>query len=307
MTADQLPSNPSIDGGPSPRHVNVSWSQSVDRVVSLCAAGSEEKARNMTPRSLALQALLVPLCLLASAQFVGAQDFVELPRDLEMELALSALPEGLQDGAAIYIRDPDQGFVLHREGTNGWMTFVARTSVRFYAANWEYNSYPSDMLIPQAHTELGLQTHVRPYFDIERLRIAGTPPADAKRILRERFSDGTYGAPERSGVSYMLAPLHRAYMAPARSDEIMTVSFPHHMPFAPYARPEELGPMDPYGRSGMLDYGGEDAGPHGYFYLLIQPDQVAEIQAKYAPLVERLCNYHAGWCLQEAPGGAEND
>ena len=177
---------------------------------------------------------LVPLFTLATAQSVGAQEFVELPRDLEVELALSALPEELQDGAAVYVRDPVQGFVIHREGSNGWMTFVARTSVRFYAADWEY-SYPNDMLIPQAHGEVGRAHHMQPYFDIEKLRIAGTPPAEAKRILRQRFADGTYSAPARGGLSYMLAPIHRAYMAPAQSGEIFTVSFPPHCIWAWYA------------------------------------------------------------------------
>ena len=291
---------------PSPQDLETYWSRALDRLATHLEGKEKDLRRPRTTRRRVLQYLFVPFFLLASAQCVGAQSLVELPQDLEVELALSALPEELQEGAAIYVRHPEQGFVLHREGSNGWMTFVARTSVRFYEADWEY-SYPSDMLIPQAHTGLGLENHVQPYFDIERLRIAGTPPAEAKRILRERFANGTYKAPERSGVSYMLAPMHRAYMNPAQSDEIMTVSFPHHMPYAPYARLAELGPMDPYGRSGILDHGGEDAGPHGYFYLLIQPDQVAEIQAKYAPLVERLCNYHAGWCLQEAPGGAAHD
>ena len=60
-----------------------------------------------------------------------ADELVELPQNLEIELALSALPEELQDAASIYIRDPKKGFVLHREGSNGFVTFVARTSTRF--------------------------------------------------------------------------------------------------------------------------------------------------------------------------------
>lgn len=298
MPKSKAPTSPKTGLRFTPLDQETFWSQSLDRLADLLEAGAERQDR-ATLLDRVSKYLLVPLFFLTSAQYVSAQDFVELPRDLEVELALSALPDELQDRAAVYVRDPDQGFVLHREGTNGWMTFVARTSVRFYAADWDY-SYPSDMLIPQAHGELGLQNHVRPYFDLERLRIAGTPPAEAKRVLRERFENGTYRAPARGGVSYMLAPMHRAYMAPAESDEIMTVSFPHHMPYAPFVKPEELGPMDPYGRSGILDHGGDDAGPHGYLYLMIQPDQVAEIQSKYAGLLGRLCEQHDAWCLPEA-------
>ncbi len=289
-------------GEPSIRQtVEPSWLRALDRLAAQLELGSRSAESPRAPMSQVLHYFLVPLFLLGSAQCVRAQDFVDLPRDLEVALALSALPEALQDDASIYVRDSERGYVVHRDGTNGWMTFVARTSVRFYAADWEYN-YPTDMLIPQAHTDLGLQNHVQPYFYIERLRIAGTPAAEAKRLLRERFSDGTYTAPERGGLSYMLAPMHRAYMAPAQSGEIMTVSFPHHMPYAPHVSPMEFGAMDPYGRSGVLDHGGTDAGPHGYFYLLIQPDQVAEIQVKYADLLDRLCDQHAGWCLPEGSG-----
>ena len=39
-----------------------------------------------------------------------AADLVELPRDLEVELALSALPEVLQDDATVYVLDPKRGY-----------------------------------------------------------------------------------------------------------------------------------------------------------------------------------------------------
>ncbi len=83
------------------------------------------------------------LVLSGADSSVWADELIELPKDLEIELALSALPEGLQDATSIYIRDPRKGFVLHREGSNGFATFVARTSTRFYGANWTY-TYPSD-------------------------------------------------------------------------------------------------------------------------------------------------------------------
>ena len=156
-----------------------------------------------------------------------AAEFVELPRDLEIELALSALPEDLQDEASIYVRDPKLGFIIYRQGTNEWATFVARTSVRFYGAEWEYE-YPKDQIIPQAHDKTGMAHHVIPYFDIERMRIEGMPANEAKNIIRKRFSDDTYDAPTQGGFSYMLAPIHRAYMEPNKSALIRTVSAPQY-------------------------------------------------------------------------------
>ncbi|MGD0659391.1 MAG: hypothetical protein ABSD38_15105 [Syntrophorhabdales bacterium] len=41
-----------------------------------------------------------------------------LPRDLEIQLALSALPPHLRDNATVYVLNPDKGFEVARKGTN---------------------------------------------------------------------------------------------------------------------------------------------------------------------------------------------
>lgn len=252
---------------------------------------------NTTRASLRMNRLIAGcLSLFMIGSATSDEDFVDLPQDLEIELALSALPEALQADATVYVRDPKKGFVIHRQGTNDWITFVARTSVRFIEANWDYQ-YPSDQLIPQAHDRVGQAHHVIPYFDIEQLRIDGVPAAEAKTIIRKRFEDGTYTAPTQGGMSYMLAPIHRAYMEPAKSGLIMTMSFPHHMPYAPNMSAEKLGVSDPLGRSGILDHGGHHSGLHGYMYFMVQPDQADAIRTKYEALLSRLCKQHNNWCL----------
>ncbi|MEM9027965.1 MAG: hypothetical protein AAGC70_06320 [Pseudomonadota bacterium] len=261
-----------------------------------CAASASERARVAWRRTVGI--ILAASAAIASAP-AAAADFVDLPRDLEIELALSALPEDLQAKATIYVRDPQKGFVVHRSGSNGWSTFVARTSVRFYEADWAY-AYPTDQLIPQAHDRTGMTHNVVPYFDLEKLRIDGVSAKRAKHIIRKRFKDGTYTAPPRGGFSYMLAPIHRAYLAPAESGKVFTTSFPHHMPYAPHMPTRNLGMMDPKHRSGTLDHGGHDTGPHGYLYFMVQPDQAKAIRARYAALLKRLCDHHANWCLPKA-------
>jgi len=47
-----------------------------------------------------------------------------LPRDLEIQLALSALPPHLRDHATVYVLNPDKGFEVARTGTNGFHAFV---------------------------------------------------------------------------------------------------------------------------------------------------------------------------------------
>lgn len=235
---------------------------------------------------------------LASSAAIAAENFVDLPQHLEIELALSALPADLREEATVYVRDPELGFVIHQDGSNGWATFVARTSARFYQADWAYE-YPSDMLIPQAHPAQGQAQNMRPYMDLEKMRIEGVPASKAKDILKARFADGTYAAPEKGGISYMLAPIHRAYVLPSESDRIGTYSFPHHMPYAPNMPLHNLGEMDPHHRSGTLDHGGDDTGPHGYLYFMVQPDQADAIREKYSDLLTALCDHHANWCLPQ--------
>ena len=48
-------------------------------------------------------------------------------RELEIELAMSALPPQLREQATIYVLNPAEGFEIARKGTNGFHAFVART------------------------------------------------------------------------------------------------------------------------------------------------------------------------------------
>jgi hypothetical protein len=49
-----------------------------------------------------------------------------LPRDLEIQLALSALPPHLRDNATVYILNPDKELEVILKGTNGFHAFVAQ-------------------------------------------------------------------------------------------------------------------------------------------------------------------------------------
>jgi hypothetical protein len=86
-----------------------------------------------------IRIIAVILGLLASVMAV-AQDgalakegnkLQPLPRDLEMQLALSALPPQLRDNATVYVLNPQKGFEVGRKGTNGFHAFVAGTVRNF--------------------------------------------------------------------------------------------------------------------------------------------------------------------------------
>src|ERR1700724_2737679 len=57
----------------------------------------------------------------------GTNKLAPLPRDLEIQLALSALPPHLRDNATVYVLNPETGFSVARQGTNGFHALVART------------------------------------------------------------------------------------------------------------------------------------------------------------------------------------
>src|SRR6202166_1699319 len=59
-----------------------------------------------------------------------------LPRDLEIQLALSALPPHLRDNATVYVLDLDKGFEVARKGTKGFHALVARTGDDTFRGSW---------------------------------------------------------------------------------------------------------------------------------------------------------------------------
>ena len=70
----------------------------------------------------AILGLLVALTAIAQDKPAsqGTNKIEPLPRDLEIQLALSALPPHLRDNATVYVLNPDKGFEVERKGTNGF-------------------------------------------------------------------------------------------------------------------------------------------------------------------------------------------
>jgi hypothetical protein len=88
--------------------------------------------------------------LIASAENIPApkvmNKFEPLPRDLEIQLALSALPAHIRENATVYVLNPDKGFEVARKGTNGFHTFVARTGDDAFRGSWPLMNYRDDIL-----------------------------------------------------------------------------------------------------------------------------------------------------------------
>src|SRR5262245_9383611 len=96
------------------------------------------------------------LSVTASVLMASAQVKIEpLPRDLEIQLALSALPRHLRDNATVYILNPAKGFEIARKGTDDFHAFVARTGDDTFRGSWPLTEYRSDILYPVALDRVG--------------------------------------------------------------------------------------------------------------------------------------------------------
>ncbi len=216
-----------------------------------------------------------------------------LPRDLEIQLALSALPSHLRDNATVYVLNPDKGFEVARKGTNGFHTFVARTGDDTFRGSWPLTEYRDDILYPISFDAAGAKQQMRVFFDAAEMQAKGTPPGELKKIIQERFKKGYYKAPERVGISYMLSPILRTYWNPEENNTAATMNYPHVMYYAPNVSDKDIGGGK---RGGMYPFV-IMPGPHGYIIQPIDLTERAAINKEYDEMLERLCKIKEEWCL----------
>jgi hypothetical protein len=233
-----------------------------------------------------------------------------LPRDLEIQLALSALPPHLRDSATAYVLNPAKGFEIAQRGTNGFHAFVARTGDDAMQGSWPLTSYPEDILYPVSFDSAGAKANMRVYFDIAELQAKGMRSDELKKLIQKRFKSNYYKAPERAGVSYMLAPILRTYVNPDKDDTVSTANFPHVMHYAPDVSNEDIGAATPSPEE--LRYTIEHGrwktsphpfvihqGPHGYVVQQRGASESAAIKNEYEAMLGRLCEIKKVWCLPQ--------
>src|SRR5258708_29912260 len=175
----------------------------------------------------------------------GANKIEPLPRDLEIQLALSALPPHLRDNATVYVLSPDMGFEVARKGTNGFHALVARTGDDTFRGSWLFTRYRDDILYPISFDDAGAKAQMQVFFDAAEMQANGSPPEELKKIVQERYRTHYYKAPERAGVSYMLSPILRTYVNPDANANVATANVPHVMHYAPNVSNEDLRGANP--------------------------------------------------------------
>ncbi len=233
-----------------------------------------------------------------------------LPRDLEIQLALSALPPHLRDNATVYVSNPDKGFEVARKGTNGFHALVARTGDDSFRGTWLLKEYRDDILYPISFDEAGAKAQMRVFFDAAEMQAKGAPPEELKKIIQERYKTGYYKAPERAGVSYMLSPILRTYLNPDQNEDVATTDVPHVMYYAPNVASEEVGAVPPkpeqfhylvqHGRWPDTPYPFLILhGPHGYMVQFRGVEERDAITKEYERMLARLCKIKDVWCLPQ--------
>src|SRR5579863_424700 len=158
-----------------------------------------------------------------------------LPRDLEISLAVDALPKELRDGAAVLVLESD-GYVKVRSGTNAFTCIVSRRGGNFY---------------PVCFDEEGTRTILPAFVDDAVLRLKGATDEEVERQMAQGFEQGRYRPPARPGIAYMLSPA--TYMMEGWR---LKRTFPHTMFYAPYLTNAEVGGI--MGRTAFVDR----PGPH---------------------------------------------
>src|SRR5258708_4589035 len=162
--------------------------------VSVCRGIKQAMKAGMTMTScmaLSVAVAVTAAATISDARRAAADDatLTPLPRDLEVKLALSSVPPHLRADATIFVLDPTKGYVVERQGTNGFTCFVERT-------DYVRAQYRDDLLVPICFDPEGTRTVEPVSFDVARIRAAGKLSAqELKNLIVQRFADGVYRSP----------------------------------------------------------------------------------------------------------------
>ena len=225
-------------------------------------------------------------------QTTGEWKLEKMPTDLETDFALSALPPPLRGTATVYLLNPDKGYYVSRQGTNGFICFIARTE-------WEWAEFRQDVATPISYDAEGAKAIMPVYLDVAAMRASGKcSPMQIRDTIIARIKRGYYKAPSRPGISYMEAPMMRVYTSNnPGNNHVASVSMPHYMYYAPYLTYSDLGLDSNSAREPflvnpdamLLDDG--QKGPYEYLITPLNEAATAKIWESEQALLKRLEDY----------------
>ena len=175
--------------------------------------------------------LFVINCGIASAQGSGSQSrsLELLPREQEVELAVSAAPEHLRKAATVYVFGK-QGYEKVRSGTNGFTCLVNRDGAQS----------GDNTLRPTCWDMEGSNTIVPVMLRVGELLAQGKVAADIKSDIDAGFSDGRFHEPRKTGIAYMLSGDIKQF--DVKTGKVVLREFPpHYMIYAPGVTNADIG------------------------------------------------------------------
>jgi hypothetical protein len=233
------------------------------------------------------------------AQTAGDWKLEKMPVDLETDFALSALPPSLRDAATVYLLDPEKGYYVARQGSNGFICFIARTE-------WEWAEFRQDLATPISYDAEGARTIMPVTLDVAAMRASGKcSPIQIRDTVIARIGRGYYKAPSRPGISYMESPMMRVYTSNATDNHVASMSMPHYMYYAPYLTYADLGidsnsSQAPYlVNPDAVVLGGERRGPYAFLISPLNETETAKILTSGQALLKRLADYKPYFKVEE--------
>jgi hypothetical protein len=196
--------------------------------------------------------------------FAQSQQYPLLSRELETELALSAAPKHLRADATVLALEPT-GFATAKRGTNAFTCLVSRRGGDFFPVCWDAEGTRSLLPID---------------FDDAQLRLQRKTGTEIRQTLAGKFADGSYHAPSRTGVAYMLSPLR--YSIDDKGQVTRSGPNPHVMFYGPNLTDADIG-----GVRGSLVYMNK-VGPDGMIIVPVGQQEKDAILNESRSLTERI-------------------
>jgi hypothetical protein len=176
-----------------------------------------------------------------------------MPREREIEMALSAAPEHLRQEATVFVLQRG-GYVKAREGTNGFTCLVEREGAKGTA--------------PICFDREGTETTLLMVFRQTQLIEQGKSQQEVEQIIDAEYQAGKLLAPRRPGVAYMLSTEFKTH--DHQRGQMVTVFPPHVMFYAPYLKNSEIGARPEHRGSQSQPWILNEGKPYAYIILVPQ-------------------------------------
>jgi hypothetical protein len=177
--------------------------------------------------ALSIGVLAIGMAMPGMAQELPKVYDASVPRERQIELALSAAPAEVSSKATVYILGL-KGYEKVREGTNGFSCYVGRSFVK-----------PTETTVePTCFDAEGSRTILIRRIRVEELRANGKSEAEIKADIANGYKEGRFPDPSKPGFLYMMSSQNRLSAIPDHGTGIFP---PHLMFYAPNMTTKDIG------------------------------------------------------------------